>query len=69
MFQQAEVEFGGKTILFETGRLAKQAGGSVLVRCGGTAVLCTATGETSPKSDTDFFPLTVDYRERSYCGG
>jgi polyribonucleotide nucleotidyltransferase len=64
------VEFvvGGKTMSLETGRLAKQAGGSVLVRCGGSAVLVTAT-RSKPREGIDFFPLTVDYVEKTFAAG
>ncbi len=64
-----EVEVGGKTITLETGRLAKQANGSVLVRCGDTMVLVAATGRTSGREGQDFFPLTVDVEERHYAAG
>lgn len=62
-------EVCGKTIVLETGRMAKQAAGSVLVTCGGTVVLATATVSASPKAGADFFPLTVDYIEKMYAGG
>src|ERR1051326_8214229 len=58
---------GGKTLSFETGRLAKQAHGSVLARLGDSVVLATATAD--PREEIDFFPLTVDYREYTYAGG
>jgi polyribonucleotide nucleotidyltransferase len=64
-----EVEVGGKKITLETGRLAKQASGSVLVRCGDTMVLVAATGRTSGREGQDFFPLTVDVEERHYAAG
>jgi polyribonucleotide nucleotidyltransferase len=64
-----EVEVGGKKITLETGRLAKQANGSVLVRCGDTMVLVTATGRTSGREGQDFLPLTVDVEERHYAAG
>jgi len=54
---------GGKTLSFETGRLAKQAHGSVLARLGDSVVLATATANPDPREGIDFFPLTVDYRE------
>nr|HPQ40136.1 polyribonucleotide nucleotidyltransferase [bacterium] len=70
MYQKAEVEFGeGKIISIETGQIAKQASGAILARCGGTAVLSTAVGAGEPRLDADFFPLTVDYRERAYAAG
>ncbi|HTZ83067.1 MAG TPA: polyribonucleotide nucleotidyltransferase [Candidatus Acidoferrales bacterium] len=60
---------GGKTMSFETGKLAKQAGGSVVVRLGENVVLATATSNADPREGIDFFPLTVDYREYTYAGG
>src|SRR5450755_307626 len=60
---------GGKTLSFETGKLAKQAHGSVVVRVGDNVVLATATANPDPREGIDFFPLTVDYREYTYAGG
>ncbi len=60
---------GGKTISFETGKLAKQAHGSAVVRIGENVVLATATSNPDPREGIDFFPLTVDYREYTYAGG
>jgi polyribonucleotide nucleotidyltransferase len=60
---------GGKTISFETGKLAKQAGGSAIVRTGENVVLAAATSNADPREGIDFFPLTVDYREYTYAGG
>jgi polyribonucleotide nucleotidyltransferase len=59
---------GGKEITIETGWWAKQAGGSVIVRCGGTMVLVTATGSQNPR-DLDFMPLTCEYQEKFYAAG
>jgi polyribonucleotide nucleotidyltransferase len=67
--KKVEVEVGGKTIILETGALAKQANGAVLARCGDTVVLVTATANPEPKPGADFFPLTVDYKERTYAAG
>ena len=65
-----EVEFApGKTLKLETGRLAKQANGSVVVRLGDTMVLSTATISDDIRESKDFFPLTVDYREKFAAGG
>ncbi|MHB1382476.1 MAG: polyribonucleotide nucleotidyltransferase [Thermoleophilia bacterium] len=64
-----EIEIGGKTISFETGRLAAQANGAVVVRCGDTMVLVTATARKEAKEGVDFFPLTVDIEERMYAAG
>ena len=62
-------DIGGQEIIFETGRLAKQANGSVLVRSGDSLVLVTAVGAREPREGTDFFPLTVDVEERMYAKG
>ena len=61
-------ELYGKEYVLETGELAKQAGGAVVVRQGDTMVLVTATASRQPK-DLDFFPLTVDFEERMYAAG
>jgi polyribonucleotide nucleotidyltransferase len=63
------VTVGGKEITFESGKLAKQADGAVLVRSGDTMVLATAVGRTEPREGADFFPLTVDVEERMYAAG
>ncbi len=60
---------GGKSISFETGKLAKQAHGSAVVRLGDNVVLATAVANPEPRDGIDFFPLTVDYREYTYAGG
>src|SRR5881398_496404 len=60
---------GGREITFETGKLAKQADGAVLVRSGDTMVLATAQGRTEAREGADFFPLTVDVEERMYAAG
>jgi polyribonucleotide nucleotidyltransferase len=60
---------GGKSIHFETGKLAKQAHGSCIVRIGDNAVLATACANPDPREGIDFFPLTVDYREYTYAAG
>ncbi|MCK4839385.1 MAG: polyribonucleotide nucleotidyltransferase [Desulfobulbaceae bacterium] len=69
MYKKVEVELGGRTLTLETGRIAKQAGGSVLVTYGGTVVLVTATAAKDAKKDIDFLPLTVEYQERFYAVG
>src|SRR5246127_4747186 len=70
MKQEISVELtGGKRISFETGKLAKQAHGSVVVRMGDNVILATATANPEPREGIDFFPLTVDYREYTYAGG
>src|SRR6201988_1019765 len=60
---------GGKTLTFETGKIAKQAHGSAVVRIGDNVVLATAVANPDPREGIDFFPLTVDYREYTYAGG
>ena len=64
-----ELTIGGKTLSFETGKLAKQAGGSVIVRYGDSVVLVTACRAANPREGIDFLPLTVDYREYTYASG
>ncbi|MGI9860354.1 polyribonucleotide nucleotidyltransferase [Moorella naiadis] len=59
----------GRDLTLETGRLARQAGGAVMVNYGGTMVLVTATASAEPREGIDFFPLTVDYEERLYAAG
>jgi polyribonucleotide nucleotidyltransferase len=63
------VEIGGQEITFETGKLAKQADGAVVVRSGDTMVLATAQGRNEPREGADFFPLTIDVEERAYAAG
>src|ERR1039457_447616 len=60
---------GGKSLSFETGKLAKQAGGAAVVRFGENVVFAAATSNPEPREGIDFFPLTVDYREYTYAGG
>src|SRR5687768_16420540 len=64
---RVSLEIGGGSIQFETGRMAKQASGAVVMRAGDTMVLCTATAG-NPR-DVDFLPLTVDVEERMYAAG
>jgi polyribonucleotide nucleotidyltransferase len=64
-----ELEWGGRTLSFETGRIARQADGAVLVKYGETVVLCTAVGQRQPKAGIDFFPLTVNYQEKYFAAG
>ena len=67
--QTASCLINGRTLTIETGEIAKQANGSALVRYGDTLVLAAATAATEDRGDLDFFPLTVDYRERTYAAG
>ncbi|MDX2263530.1 MAG: polyribonucleotide nucleotidyltransferase [Hyphomicrobiales bacterium] len=64
-----EIQWGGRPLKFETGRMARQADGAVLVQYGETSVLATVVGERKVKPGVDFFPLTVNYQERSYAAG
>jgi polyribonucleotide nucleotidyltransferase len=64
-----ELTIGGRTLSIETGRLAKQADGAVIVRSGDTMVLVTACHAANPREGIDFLPLTVDYREYTYASG
>ena len=64
-----EITWGGKLLTFETGKIARQADGAVMVTYGGTTVLCTAVGASSAKSGIDFFPLTVNYQEKTFAAG
>jgi len=63
------VQVGEQSFVLDTGRLAMQAGGSVLVQLGESVVLCTATTSKKPREGLDFFPLTVDFEERLYAAG
>jgi polyribonucleotide nucleotidyltransferase len=63
------VQIGDKPLTIETGELAMQAGGAVVVRLGDSVVLCTATASHKPREGIDFFPLTVDFEERLYAAG
>src|SRR5947207_11107681 len=64
-----EISIHGKPLRIETGKLAKQAAGSVVVRQGDSVVLVTASRAASPREGIDFLPLTVDYREYAYASG
>ncbi|QCO15194.1 polyribonucleotide nucleotidyltransferase [Azospirillum brasilense] len=64
-----EIEWGGRKLTFETGKIARQADGAVLVTYGETTVLCTVVGAKSPKPGVDFFPLTVNYQEKAFAAG
>jgi len=69
MLHTVTVDLHGRQITIETGKLAKQANGAVVVRCGESMVLVTACGNPEPKPNAGFFPLTVDYREYTYAAG
>ena len=64
-----EVEIDGKKITIETGKIARQADGAVIVSCGETVVLATAVGAKDVKEDQDYFPLSVNYQEKYYAAG
>ncbi|GBQ67821.1 polynucleotide phosphorylase [Ameyamaea chiangmaiensis NBRC 103196] len=64
-----EIEWGGRPLILETGKIARQADGAVVVTYGDTVVLCTAVGAKSVKPGQDFFPLTVNYQEKAYAAG
>src|SRR3954454_24771882 len=69
MSHTVEIDLFGSKISLETGKIAKQANGSVVVRSGDSVVLVTATSAEKPKVGANFFPLTVDYREYTYAAG
>src|SRR5215471_17442692 len=69
MFHTVEVDLGGRKITLESGKMAKQANGAVVVRSGDSVVLVTACMAEQPKPNAGFFPLTVDYREYTYAAG
>ncbi len=64
-----EIEWAGKTLTMETGHIARQADGAVMVTYGETTVLCTAVAQKTPKAGIDFFPLTVNYQEKTFAAG
>ena len=69
MLHTVDIQLDGKTITLETGKVAKQANGAVVVRSGDSVVLVTACSSEEPKPGASFFPLTVDYREYTYAAG
>jgi polyribonucleotide nucleotidyltransferase len=69
MIQRLEFEIGGRTMIIECGKVAKLATGAVTVQYGDSMVIATVCAATEPKIDQDFFPLTVEYREKSYAAG
>jgi polyribonucleotide nucleotidyltransferase len=64
-----EMTWGGRPLILESGRIARQADGAVLVTYGGTQVLCTAVAQKAPRVGIDFFPLTVNYQEKTFAAG
>src|SRR6266699_5280939 len=71
MFQvfRKELNWGGRRLVLETGKIARQADGAVLATYGETTVLCTAVAAKSAKPGQDFFPLTVNYQEKAFAAG
>ncbi len=68
-YQTESIEWGGRTLKFETGKVARQADGAVMVTYGESTVLCTVVSEKQPKPGFDFFPLTVNYQEKAFAAG
>ena len=64
-----ELEWGGRKLVLETGKMARQADGAVLATYGETAVLCAVVGAKTPRAGIDFFPLTVHYQEKTFAAG
>ena len=64
-----EIDFGGKKITLETGKVARQADGAIIATCGETVVLATAVGAKKVNPDVDYFPLSVNYQEKYYAAG
>ncbi len=64
-----EIDWGGRKLTLESGRIARQADGAVLASLGNTIVLCTAVGAQQPRVGVDFFPLTVNYQEKAFAAG
>src|SRR6201996_1603956 len=70
MLHSVEIDLGnGRIVTLETGKMAKQANGAIIVRSGESVVLVTACSNPEPKPGANFFPLTVDYREYTYSAG
>ena len=64
-----EVDWAGRKLVLESGRMARQADGAVLATYGDTVVLCTAVGASNAREGIDFFPLTVNYQEKTFATG
>ena len=63
------MDWGGRKLVIESGKIARQADGAVMATMGGTTVLCTVVGAQKPKEGQDFFPLTVNYQEKTFAAG
>ncbi len=68
-YQKVEIEFNGQPLTIETGKMARQADGAVVITYGETKVLCTVVSARKMREGQDFFPLTVNYQEKFYAGG
>src|SRR5579863_5492997 len=68
-YYRKELDWGGRKLILETGKIARQADGAVMARYGETTVLCTAVGAKEAKPGIDFFPLTVNYQEKAFAAG
>src|SRR6201995_4134832 len=68
-YYRKEIDWGGRKLILETGKMARQADGAVLARYGDTIVLCTAVGVKTSRPGQDFFPLTVNYQEKAFAAG
>src|SRR6266705_2101433 len=68
-YLKESIKLGDRELTVETGRVAKQADGSVVIRYGDTMLLCAAVGAKTAREGIDFFPLTVEYRESNYAAG
>ena len=64
-----EIDWGGRTLVLETGKMARQADGAVLATYGETTVLCTAVAQKTPRVGIDFFPLTINFQEKTFAAG
>jgi polyribonucleotide nucleotidyltransferase len=67
--KRKSIDWGGRRLTMETGRIARQADGAVLVTYGETTVLATVVYDKAPKPGLDFFPLTVNYQEKTFAAG
>src|SRR6185503_3271201 len=67
--KREELDWGGRKLVLETGRIARQAHGAVLVTYGETSVLATVVSDATPKAGIDFLPLTVNYQEKTFAAG
>ena len=69
MLHSVDIDLDGRTITLETGKIAKQANGAIIIRSGHSVVLVSACAMEEPRPGAKFFPLTVDYREYTYAAG